>query len=85
MYRNMRNPMLVKNNKKSIAKQNGDNSDKSDSDNDDTVVCYKNYRSYMCKPVCSSGSDSDVTDCNHSNLEYKLYQTVLQTFGRDPT
>ena len=39
----------------------------------------------MCKPVCSSGSDSDVTECNHINLEYKLYQSVLQTFGRDPT
>ena len=38
----------------------------------------------MCKPVCSSGSDSDVTECNNSNLKYKLYQSVLQTFGRDP-
>ena len=38
----------------------------------------------MCKPVCSSGSDSDVTECNNSDLEYKLYQSVLQTFGRDP-
>ena len=24
-----------------------------------------------------------VTECNNSNLEYKLYQSVLQTFGRD--
>ena len=39
----------------------------------------------MCKPVCSSGSDSDVTDVNDNMLEYKLYQSVLQTFGRDPT
>jgi hypothetical protein len=31
----MRNPMLVKTNKKSIVKQNGHDSDKSDSDNDD--------------------------------------------------
>ena len=38
----------------------------------------------MCKSVCSSGSDSDVTECNNSNLEYKMYQSVLQTFGRDP-
>ena len=38
----------------------------------------------MYKSVCSSGSDSDVTECNHSNIEYKLYQSVLQTFGRDP-
>ena len=38
----------------------------------------------MCKPVCSSGSDSDVTECNNSDLEYKLYQSVLKTFGRDP-
>ena len=38
----------------------------------------------MCKPVCSSGSDSDVTECNHSILEYKLYQSVLQPFGREP-
>ena len=39
----------------------------------------------MCKPACSSSSDSNVTECNYSNLEYKLYQSVLQTFGRDPT
>ena len=48
-------------------------------------MCNKNYRTYMCKPVCSSGSDSDVTECNNSDLEYKLYRSVLQTFGRDPT
>ena len=56
-----------------------------DSDSVDTLVCNKNYRTYMCKSVCSSGSDSDVTDVNDSSLEYKLYQSVLQTFGRDPT
>jgi hypothetical protein len=56
-----------------------------DSDSLDTVVCNKNYRAYMCKSVCSSGSDSEVTECNHINLEYKLYQSVLETFGRDAT
>jgi hypothetical protein len=56
-----------------------------DSDNDDTVVCLKKYSSYMCNLVCSSGSDSYVTKCNHINLEYKLYQSVLQTFGWHPT
>jgi hypothetical protein len=57
----------------------------SDIDSVDTAVCNKNYCTYMCKPVCSSGSDSDVTEINDSNLEYKLYQSVLHTFGRDPT
>ena len=58
----------------------------SDSDSDDTVVCNKkNYRTSICIIVCSSGSDSDVTECNDSNLQYELYQSVLQTFGRDPT
>ena len=57
----------------------------SNSDSDNTVVCYKNYHTYMCNPVCSSGSNSDVTECNDSDLQYKLYQSVLQTFGRDPT
>ena len=56
-----------------------------DSESVDTVVCNKSYRTYMCKSVCSSGSDSDVTDVNDSMLQYKLYQSVLQTFGRDPT
>ena len=56
-----------------------------DSDSVDTVVCNKNYRTYMCKSACSSGSDSDVTDVNDSMLQYKLYQSVLQTFGQDPT
>ena len=49
------------------------------------VVCNKNYRTYLCKPLCSSDSDSDDTNVNDSNLEYKIYQSVLQTFGRDPT
>ena len=57
----------------------------SNSDSDDTVVCNKNYRTYICKPVCSSDSDSEVTEYNDSNLQYKLYQSVLQTFERDPT
>ena len=39
----------------------------------------------MCNPVCSSDSDSEVTVGNYNNLQYKLYQSVLQTFGRDPT
>ena len=38
----------------------------------------------MCKPKRSSDSDSEVTKYNDSNLQYKLYQSVLQTFGRDP-
>ena len=53
-----------------------------DSDSVDTVVCNKNYRTYMCKAVCSSGSDSDVTDVNDSMLQCKLYQSVLQKIGR---
>ena len=56
-----------------------------DSDSVNTLVCNKNYRTYMFKSVCSSGSDSDVTDVNVSMLQYKLYQSVLQTFGWDPT
>jgi hypothetical protein len=60
-------------------------SNDSDSDSVDTVVCNKNYRAYMCTSVCSSSSDSDVTEYHNSNLEYKLYQSVLQTFGRDAT
>ena len=56
----------------------------SNSDSDDTVVCNENYRTYMCKPVCYRDSDSEVTEYNDNNLQYKLYQSVLQTFGRDP-
>ena len=38
----------------------------------------------MCKPVCSSDSNSKITEYNDSNLQYKLYQSVWQTFKRDP-
>ena len=55
----------------------------SNSDSDDTVVCNKNYRAYMCKPECSSNSDSGGTEYNDKNLQCKLYQSVLQTFGGD--
>jgi hypothetical protein len=61
------------------------NSNDSDSDSVDTVVCNKNYRAYMCTSVCSSSSDGDVTEYHNSNLEYILYQSVLQIFERDAT
>ena len=52
MYTNMRNIMLVKNNKKSIAKQNGDDSDKSDSDNDDeSKIVRENNHVYFYSEV----------------------------------
>ena len=60
-------------------------SNDSDSDSIDTVVCNKNYRAYIFTSVCSSSSDGDVTEYHNSNLQYKLYQSVLQNFGRDPT
>ena len=51
MYTNMRNPMLVKN-KKSTAKHNGDDSDKSDSDNDDeSKIVRENNHVYFYSEV----------------------------------
>ena len=60
-------------------------SNNSDGASVDTVVCNKNFCAYMCTSVCSSSSDSNVTEYHNSNLEYKLYQLVLKNFGRDPT